>query len=276
MINVYSPFGIPSDFFVDIPSKKILLIFDPDINFFSKENLYNIRSQYDYLILFDGCEPPLINNMENNIIENINLFDKIYTINKNIYEKYENTYQFVFGSCWVLTNVEGLDCKFQKNYNNQFSTDKKYMISFIKSTKNFLPGHKLRHDIMDIISKKREWTLFFPNNIPINEKKILFQESMFHLCIENSRYNNYITEKLIDCFMSYTVPIYWGAPNVSEHFNQKGIITFEDKKSLNDVLDKITEYDFYDRLPYILENYDIAFKKYAFFFDRINEIILNL
>ena len=39
----------------------------------------------------------------------------------------------------------------------------------------------------------------------------------FSFCYENSRYRDYITEKLFDCFLSGCVPIYMGAPNVTEY-----------------------------------------------------------
>lgn len=39
----------------------------------------------------------------------------------------------------------------------------------------------------------------------------------FALCFENSVMNGWITEKLFDCFFAGTVPVYWGAPDITEH-----------------------------------------------------------
>ena len=36
--------------------------------------------------------------------------------------------------------------------------------------------------------------------------------------------------------MSYTIPIYWGCPNISEFFNTKGIIFFDTKEQLNTII----------------------------------------
>ncbi len=110
----------------------------------------------------------------------------------------------------------------------------------------------------------------------MEEKYKLFEDTMFHIAIENTINVNYISEKIIDCFMSYTIPIYWGCPNIGEYFNTDGIIFFETKEQLNNILDNLTEKDYYDRLEAVLENYEIANKKYAFYSDRVNEVLDKL
>ena len=45
-----------------------------------------------------------------------------------------------------------------------------------------------------------------------------------HIAVENSIARNYLSEKLIDCFLSRTVPICRGAPNIGEWFGPEGII----------------------------------------------------
>ncbi len=39
----------------------------------------------------------------------------------------------------------------------------------------------------------------------------------FALCFENSIMKGWITEKLFDCFYSGTVPVYWGAPEITDY-----------------------------------------------------------
>ena len=56
----------------------------------------------------------------------------------------------------------------------------------------------------------------------------------YSIVIENVRESSYFTEKLIDAFLTETVPIYWGAPNIGEFFYTEGMIiceTFEDLKA---------------------------------------------
>lgn len=138
-----------------------------------------------------------------------------------------------------------------------------------------MPGHQLRYEIESLLEKEYKFELFFPKS-RIDNKDVLFIDSMFHLTIENSRYDNYFTEKLIDCFMSYTIPVYWGAPNISEHFDSNGIIQFSTKEELQNILNKLTPEDYSSRLESVKKNYEIAKEKYAFFFERVDELIMKL
>jgi len=40
----------------------------------------------------------------------------------------------------------------------------------------------------------------------------------YSLAFENSTHQNYFTEKLIDCFLAWTKPLYWGCPNIQDYF----------------------------------------------------------
>lgn len=40
----------------------------------------------------------------------------------------------------------------------------------------------------------------------------------YSLCLENGRERNYYTEKIVDAWLSWTVPIYWGCPNLTDYY----------------------------------------------------------
>ena len=44
------------------------------------------------------------------------------------------------------------------------------------------------------------------------------------ISMENSKNNNYITEKLINAFAANVIPVYWGADNVGDYFNEERFI----------------------------------------------------
>lgn len=63
----------------------------------------------------------------------------------------------------------------------------------------------------------------------------------FSMAIENSRENNYFSEKLTDCFLMDVMPIYYGCPNVKEFFppNSMRILdpeNIEDDRFLQEVI----------------------------------------
>ena len=98
---------------------------------------------------------------------------------------------------------------------------------------------------------------------------------MFHIAVENSRHNYYFTDKIVDCFCTKTLPIYWGAPKIGDYYNEKGIITFDNEDELVDILNNLTPEDYYSRLEYINENYENALKN-SDFFERVIRFIDGL
>lgn len=54
------------------------------------------------------------------------------------------------------------------------------------------------------------------NPVPCGDKLVTMANYKFALCFENVEFPGYVTEKVIDCLVAGVVPIYWGAPNISE------------------------------------------------------------
>lgn len=259
---------IPEENLIDL-NFSCRLVVDPNREYFNL--VKNERESFDKMILIHGCEPKSINNITKEIIEFHKYFDKIYSFDEEVLSNCENSELFQFGSCWVLTDKIG-ELIMKESEFQEKGFDKKFKVSFIKSNKNSLEGHKLRNSVPELIKNKKFEPLHM-QNIPI--KFPLFKDSMFHIAIENTRENNYFSEKVIDCFMTKTVPIYWGCPNIGGIFDEKGIITFNNLNELNVILENLTEEDYVNRLKYIEKNYTVS-KKYAFFFERINNLLLNL
>lgn len=65
----------------------------------------------------------------------------------------------------------------------------------------------------------------------------------FALCFENQALKGWITEKIFDCFFSGTVPVYWGAPDVTEFVPPDAFIDmrqFEDFGALRSFLHRLS------------------------------------
>ena len=63
-------------------------------------------------------------------------------------------------------------------------------------------------------------------------KRDVLQKYKFAICYENARdIPGYITEKIFDCFFAGCVPVYWGAPNVTDHIPEDTFIDRRDFKS---------------------------------------------
>lgn len=65
----------------------------------------------------------------------------------------------------------------------------------------------------------------------------------FVICIENSRHPGYITEKLINAKLANAVPLYFGAPDVDEHFNPRSFIDISKFNNFMDAVNYIKQVD---------------------------------
>lgn len=49
----------------------------------------------------------------------------------------------------------------------------------------------------------------------------------YALCIENARERNYYTEKIVDAWLSWAVPLYWGCPNLADYYPREAFIPID-------------------------------------------------
>jgi hypothetical protein len=96
---------------------------------------------------------------------------------------------------------------------------------------------------------------------PVDNKLDTLKDYRFSIVIENTRKNHYFSEKLLDCFTTGTIPIYWGCESIGDFFNKKGIITFNNLDELYLILKKLNTDYYNELLPYVKENFEIV-KKY--------------
>ena len=54
----------------------------------------------------------------------------------------------------------------------------------------------------------------------------------YSICFENSKMKGYITEKIFDCFYAGTVPIYYGAPDISDFIDPNSYIDYKNFSGL--------------------------------------------
>jgi len=145
------------------------------------------------------------------------------------------------------------------------------LVSSVVSKKNMFPGHKIRHEMCNIIKSidyygsKFSW---------IPTKDIGMKDYMFSVAIENSSVPNYFTEKILDCFLCGCVPVYWGCTNIEKFFNPRGIIKFQNAAELKTkILPKLSKQKYKEMRSAVQENFETA-KKYAIHTDWIYDNIL--
>jgi len=216
---------------------------------------------YNILIIM---EPNQLFGLHNWATENSHLFSCILTWGSDILDKCENSLLLPFGT----TFLHGKD-----KYKELATCNKELEVSFMCGSKNMIDGQQLRqriHSKQSQIKIPTKW--FYTTN---KSKDICFENSMFHIAVENSQNKNYFTEKIVDAFLSKTLPIYWGCPNIGEYFDDRGIILFNNENELIDIINSLTEEDYNNRKEYIEKNTQIALY-YAEYFMRCKDIIKEI
>ena len=127
------------------------------------------------------------------------------------------------------------------------------MCSIIASRKRGLPGHILRHEIINWARKGGiEADAIGWGYRPFDQKSEGLAPYCYSVVIENVREANYFTEKLIDAILCGTVPIYWGCPNIADYFDESGIVICESKEDILAAMRNMSIDNYQQQLPHLL------------------------
>ena len=176
-------------------------------------------------------------------------------------------FPFVYGSTWISEDER---CIYRK----------KRGTSIIASSKQETTGHKLRHAIIARYASRFGIDVFGRLYNPVDRKVQALADYRYSIIIENSQTEYYITEKLIDAFLTGTIPIYWGASEVSKIFDCDGILAFKDETDFSRVIGLATPEYYVKKRAAILRNYEIALnyrcpeeRLYSDFFNPLFDVI---
>lgn len=137
---------------------------------------------------------------------------------------------------------------------------KSRLVSTIVSSKAFLPGHVRRLEFIKSIRHKIDlYGRGMGREIP--SKIDALRDYMFSVAIENVEADdNYFSEKIIDCLITGTIPIYHGCVNIGEFFDMRGILYFSNEAELHKIVDSLTPELYQQMLPYAKENFERSMK----------------
>ena len=188
-------------------------------------------------------------------------YDFVLTHDSELLKKYpDNTKLCNFGGTWIKSNNYGL-------------YDKTRFMSMIYSHKTTTEGHQLRHQIASMLKSGVDLLGNGTSN-PLMAKEDGLVDYQFSIIIENIRLENYFTEKLIDCLMVGTIPIYWGCPNISDYFDTNSILTFSNLDELQEILSSVDNKTYIDKFNSIQRNLETA-NKYCITEDLMYKNILQ-
>lgn len=116
-----------------------------------------------------------------------------------------------------------------RNYSTlktQTVPDKSRSLSWVTSNKALLKGHRSRMNFLESL-KSLDFDLFGRGFREIEDKWDALAPYHYTLAIENHRCPFYFTEKLMDAFLTWTVPIYYGCTNLESFFPRESYIPLD-------------------------------------------------
>lgn len=127
---------------------------------------------------------------------------------------------------------QGLPWFVNKSYDELMHThfvQKTKQISIITSSKQHTDGHKKRYDFTIALKE------YFGDVIDLygrgikdfSDKWDVLSPYKYSIPIENSFCNDYFSEKLYDCYLAHTFPLYYGCPNINSYFSDRSYLKID-------------------------------------------------
>lgn len=221
---------------------------------------------------FHQCEPPEVFNIIDRLITVHKQYDLILAWDERVLRECSNAVFLTESACsWLPRQCGNLQETYgTMNYDGVFHKNpvtpsyigcdvgaKKFAVSFLTSSKDYFPGHILRQEIYerlpDSVGNLEVWKHKSPPIVP--DKRTVLEPYMFSIAPENSRHSGYYSEKLVDCFVAKTIPLYWGCTDIHRHFNADGIIQFTDYEDLKRKLSELTPNTYHSKKEAIEDNF---------------------
>lgn len=213
----------------------------PESTYYTDYHLTECNGGYGWLLEPRELIPDIYSYVENNSHK----FKTVFTHDFDLIKRINNAVFVPFGGCWIDEWDQGIPFK-EKNF------------SIIASGKRQLPGHQIRHQIIQAAEGKID--VYGNGYAPIKNKILGLKNYRYHFAIENCKRDFWFTEKLIDCLVTGTIPIYWGCPSIYSFFNDDGFIIFDTLPELKEKLKLCTPEYYQSKLPAIKENFNLAQK----------------
>lgn len=148
--------------------------------------------------------------------------------------------------------------------------EKPHALSAIASTKEMIEGHRIRNKFIEsALTASPSIHLFgHGRERELDNKWDGVAGYKYSIAIENSNIDNYWTEKISDCLLAYTVPVYFGAPNIYDFFPRESIVWLPvtDSDNALEVIRSVISSDNWSlRLDAVKQARTLILQKYSLF-----------
>lgn len=179
----------------------------------------------------------------------------------------------MFGTNWLGASDVEATSKLQATL-----PEKTGLVSFLGSLDHANSGaYRFRREIAELALRRGDVECFGKGIRPVAGKYEAIAPFRFSIAMENAASDYYFSEKLIDCLLLETVPIYYGCPGIGDMFDERGMLCFRTADELVAILDSLTPERYRSMLPYARANKERAISEHwhnhAALFKRLAEVL---
>lgn len=145
--------------------------------------------------------------------------------------------------------------------------DKVRSISWITSNIVMHKGHRARLRFLEQLRRQLDFDLYGRGFNYIEDKWDGLAPYRYSIAVENFRNPYYWSEKIADCFLTWTMPIYYGCPRIENYFPAESmlLIDINDSLAVERIEDAISSNLWEHRLDAIAEARDLVLNRYQLF-----------
>lgn len=193
---------------------------------------------YGWLTESRAISPQSYERFESALPSILDNFKYVFTHSHDLVDKHEKIKWIPGNGTWIRR---------PKVYGHKVN-----LVSMITSSKGYCDGHRKRIALANELRGRVD--LFGRGFNEIEFKEDGLATYMFSFAHENAYYPGYFTEKVLDCFATGTIPIYWGDPEIGRIFNTDGVIMLNETFKL----DSLTPDLYYSKIEAVKENCQIV------------------
>lgn len=175
-------------------------------------------------------------------------------------------------------NTWMVDKDFDSLYTND-TIPKTKVLSVVCSDQTWLPGHKLRYAFVNklIGHFKDKLDVFGRGFNPITDKYDALAPYKYSIAIENAAMPGYFTEKITDCYLTHTFPIYYGCPDIDTYFDPASFLLIEPLNYKESILkiEQLIEVDTFQKVLPLLQLEKRKYLNEYHIFNRLEWILEN-
>lgn len=232
---------------------KTLFITDDEILRLSDVD-FGARTRVAWLIESQSIKPYLYSN-----VRLLSKFDLVLTHSSYLLRTLENAHFVPGGGIWIGGRHAGGTIGLK---------DKSDLCSMVSSYKISAPLHRKRLLYASLLrSLPRTGVKVYLGSKTVSSTEATARFA-FNIAVENFLDRTYFTERLLNCFATGTIPIYYGAPELPAEFSEEGILRFTNFGELKELLGTLSLEKYQEMHSHVIRNY-LAAQKYRSLEDYI-------